>query len=74
MSIQAKERLVEDVAHGIGEFLTVTQTDAVTDVLNEKLNGYEVTEQYEGEISKDLLNVFLEAKRIEGRSAKTINR
>ena len=74
MSIQAKERLVEDVAHGIGEFLTVTQTDAVTDVLNEKLYGYEVTERYEGEISKDLLNVFLEAKRIEGRSAKTINR
>ena len=74
MSIQAKERLIEDVAHGIGEFLTVTQTDAVTDVLNEKLNGYEVSERYEGEISKDLLNVFLEAKRIEGRSAKTINR
>lgn len=32
MSIQTKERLVEDVAHGIGEFLTVTQTDAQTSV------------------------------------------
>ena len=74
MSIQAKERLVDEVAQDIGEFLTVKQTSAVSNVLSGKLTKYEITEQYEGEISRDLLNVFLDAKRIEGRSEKTINR
>ena len=77
MTIQAKQKLVTDVAEEIGDFLTVKDTRKVSAILTEQLDQYELTEITAEEISKgtlDLLQMFLDAKRIEGRSVKTIER
>lgn len=77
MTIQAKQKLVTDVAEEIGDFLTVKDTRKVSAILTEQLDQYEVTEIKAEEISEgtlDLLQMFLDAKRIEGRSVKTIER
>lgn len=76
MTVSTKQAFVEDVALDIGDFLTVTQTNKVSEVIEEKLIGYELTER-NTEVdsdSLDLLKIFLDSKRIEGRSEKTIDR
>jgi len=74
MSIQAKQNLTADVETQIGDFLTVTNTKKVVAVLNDTLVNYDVDEIKDPEISLDLLEQFLKAKAVEGRSEKTINR
>ena len=74
MTIQAKHNLISNVEEKIGDFLTVTNTRKVTAVLSDSLSEYEVEEIKQTEVSKDLLHLFLDAKTIEGRSAKTIAR
>lgn len=77
MTVKAKQNLVSEVSEEIGDFLTVTNTRKVTNVLTDKLDGYEVSELKSDCISNetlDLLKMFLDAKRIEGRSLKTIDR
>lgn len=74
MTIQAKQNLVSGVEEKIGDFLTVTMTRKVSSVLTGTLAGYEVDEIRQDGFSRDLMNEFLNAKRIEGRSAKTIDR
>lgn len=77
MTMAAKQQLVTDVAKDIGDFLTVTQTNSVSEVLTDKLTAYELIEVHAGETDPDSLNmleIFLDAKRIEGRSVKTIGR
>lgn len=77
MTVQAKQQLVTDVVEEIGDFLTVTNTNKVGDVLTEALTGYdliEISPQQIGQTSLNYLQLFLDAKRVEGRSEKTINR
>lgn len=74
MSIQAKQNLTADVETQIGDFLTVTNTKKVVAVLNDTLTNYDVDEIKDPEISLDLLEQFLKAKAVEGRSERTINR
>ena len=77
MTIQAKQKLVTDVAENIGDFLTVKDTRKVSAILTDQLEQYDLTEIKAEEISAntlDLLQMFLDAKRIEGRSVKTIER
>lgn len=77
MSIGAKQTLLSDIKTEVGEFLTVHDTEQVVEVVDNALVNYDVIEQVRGEIdqsSSDLLQVFLDAKTIEGRSIKTINR
>lgn len=77
MTVQAKQKLVNEVAEEIGDFLTVTNTRKVSAVLENQLDQYDLIELKPDKISagtKDLLQVFLDAKRVEGRSKKTIDR
>lgn len=77
MSIQAKQQLVRDVTEEIGDFLTVTNTNKVSDVLADQLNNYDLTLIRSDQMSQsslDYLQLFLDAKRVEGRSEKTVAR
>ena len=72
MSLQAKENLIHDIEEGVGEYLTVRQTRQVKATVKDALGGYEVEEVESGTVSTDLLTVFLDAKRVEGKSKKTL--
>ena len=77
MNILAKQTFTSEIELAVGNFLTVTDTKKVTDVVTDKLSGYEMTENKSSEIdsdSMDFLNLFLDAKIIEGRSEKTVER
>lgn len=77
MTILAKQKLVSEVSEEVGDFLTVTNTRRVADVLTDKLNDYEINELKPDDIGNEtigLLKAFLNAKEIEGRSRKTIER
>lgn len=74
MSLQAKENLIHDIEEGVGEYLTVRQTRQVKATVKDALGGYEVEEVESGTVSTDLLTVFLDAKRVEGKSKKTLGR
>lgn len=75
MSIAAKQILLKGIEEEIGKLLTVEQTASVIGILADQLGRYEVetvnTEDAAGE-SGDFLEAFLDAKRIEGRSEKTL--
>lgn len=69
MTIAAKQQLVTDVRDEIGDFLTYKQTNQVSNILLDKLCGYEVEQTQIGTIdsnSMDLLQAYLDAKAIEG--------
>jgi site-specific recombinase XerD len=66
--------LINSVEEQIGDFLTVTNTRKVTAILSDALADYDVEEISTAEVNTDLLLCFLNAKRIEGRSEKTIAR
>ena len=75
MSMADKQMFLKDFETRIGSVLTVVQTADVMRMVSEQLDGYtlEAVSTEEGIYdSEDLLRVYLEAKEIEGRSAKTI--
>ena len=75
MSITAKQYLVKQIGHELGDTLSANDLRLVQERLNDILSMYEVEDlegvQIDGE-SDDLLNAFLDAKEIEGRSPKTL--
>lgn len=76
MSIQAKQSLIKDITRDIDVYLPKVESDRVINTINDNLVNYdveEVTGAYNS-ATDDLLIAFLEAKEIEGRSPKTINR
>lgn len=74
MTMNDKKNLVADVEERIGNYLTVVQTRNVVGDLNEALESYSVEEADTGELNYDLLEMFLRAKSVEGKSQKTIER
>ena len=74
MTVAAKQSLAHDIEEGIGDYLTVKLTRQVRATVDECLQRYEVEELSSGEICMDMLQSFLDAKRVEGRSPKTIGR
>lgn len=78
MTLEAKREFTQSVRSEIGDFLTLTQTDKVTDIIDNHFSEYDLTRiGNTGAIdadSKDLVIAFLDAKKTEGRSPKTINR
>lgn len=78
MTLEAKREFTQSVRSEIGDFLTLTQTDKVTNIIDGHLSEYELNRiGSTGSIdtdSKDLVIAFLDAKKTEGRSPKTINR
>lgn len=77
MSIEAKQLLLHDFGGKVGSILTVDQAEQVMELLSEQLSCYEV-EKSESDgpdiESHELLDAYLSAKRIEGRSEKTLER
>lgn len=75
MSITAKQYLIKTVAAQLGGSLTANDLETVRDALNDALAMFEVETAPEGKADpegEDLLQAFLTAKRIEGRSEKTL--
>lgn len=76
MSIQAKQLLTKDIKEHFDEFLLKADSEKAIETVNTALANYDVEEVnsgYDAE-SKELLTAYLQAKEIEGRSQKTLNR
>jgi len=77
MSLESKLEFTEMVRTGLEEILTVRQLNNVMDVLQDALSAVEVEILYREEngslTSDDLLSAYLQAKRTEGLSEKTID-
>lgn len=77
MSIADKKVLLLDFEKGLSSVLTADNIARVMQTLSESLNHFEVTyiNMASGNMeSAELLETFLNAKRIEGRSEKTVER
>lgn len=76
MSLGAKQQLVKELGEQLSNELTATQLKTVLSTLARKLEGFDVEAIADpsSSISMDLLNDFLNAKIIEGKSPKTIER
>lgn len=75
MSITAKQSLIKSLSAELGTMLTAHDLSVVQDKLNDLLGMYEVENIPDGKPdaeSDDLLQAFMDAKRIEGRSEKTL--
>jgi len=77
MSIQGKQLLVKELIEALSPKLTMTDINIVTNTLNDILPDYDVevtrTDEFQNDFEQ-LLKAFLDTKRIEGRSEKTIER
>lgn len=77
MSIEAKQLLLHDLEKKLGGVLTVTDTEEVMKLLSEQLSDYELEKNHSDEPdieSRELLEAYVSAKKIEGRSEKTLER
>lgn len=76
MSVAAKQLLLQNMRMQLSSTLTVDNLSVVIDILTEQLDQFDVESiQTSQDLdSNDLLQVFLDTKRIEGRSEKTIER
>ena len=74
MSISAKQTLSNEIEEQIGDFLTVTQTRKVKAVVDDALTGFDVNEITAPNVNTDLLDLFLKAKSVEGKSKGTTER
>lgn len=75
MSITAKQNLIKTLGTKLEKELTAHDLAIVQDKLNALLGMYKVEDIPEGKVdgeSDDFLQVFIDAKKIEGRSDKTL--
>lgn len=75
MSIADKNLMVKSLESQLAETLTVVQLTQVLRAISEELTRYDLTltqPDYYG--ATDLLQAFLDAKKVEGRSGKTLER
>lgn len=70
----AKEKMITDIEDRVGEYLTAKQTKQVVSDVRTVTENYVISTVATGEVNTELLTMFLNAKRVEGRSEKTINR
>ena len=77
MSIISKQIFLKEIETSLSDKLTVTQLQSVIDTLTNCLGIYEMERNeedgYEAEF-EDMVSVYIDAKRIAGRSAKTLER
>lgn len=75
MSIASRQVLLKDAEKAFGSVLTVEQMQKIMPMLGEALAGFDVEQVTDADASGgDLLCAFVEAKEIEGRSKKTLER
>lgn len=74
MSIAAEKHMLESIEESLCDLLTVSQLNEVVDQLSEIISSYQIehNQPVDNNIHVDLLEEFLSAKSLEGRSAKTI--
>lgn len=74
MSIASKQQLIRGIGAKLADAVTVAQMDRILATLSEELEHYEVEAVHDDSpcVSLDLLDEFLSAKQIEGKSAKTL--
>ena len=75
MGIESKTRLLNSFKKRLTTVLTAADMETVTDILSEELANYDI-KWIERETSEkdDLLDAYIEALEIEGRSPKTLGR
>lgn len=75
MAIEAKATLLSNLEKQLSTSITVADMSKVLSALSDQLNYYEVTQTNPQDNGvDDLMDAYLTAKRIEGRSEKTIAR
>ena len=75
MSIEAKATLLNSMEHELSRMITAADMSAVLTVLSDQLAEYEVQHTGTGlDQPDDLLDAYLAAMQIQGRSPKTIER
>ena len=74
MSIGAKQNLLREAETRLGTILTAETLARVMPALSESLTGYDVEQIAAQDADYDLLDAFIAAKLVEGRSEKTIER
>ena len=75
MSMEYKHQLLKEIEEGLGQVLTVNSMEVVMGVIASKLDGYDLESISTPEdLGDDMLKAFLDAKTIEGRSPKTVER
>ena len=78
MSLIDKQLLLKDLESALGDIVTANDRDRVLEVIDNALREYDVERAQSGggcdPDSRDLLRYFLDAKRVEGRSEKTLER
>ena len=75
MAVLDKKQYLKELETKLGEFLPASEIQQILTAAGETLNNYDVqyTKTKDGDSdSEDLLKYFIEAKRVEGRSEKTI--
>ena len=72
MSIGAKTVLMRDLEVQLGRILTAEMLGQVMPLVGDTLAAYDVEQIIEPDKGEDLLDAFLAAKEVEGRSAKTM--
>lgn len=76
MSVSAKNTFVSDLEDVIGEYLTGAHTKRVVSDVKDELNDYtmeRISQDYNPQ-NDDIVQAYLNAKEIEGKSRETINR
>lgn len=76
MAIDAKMNLIDQTRQRLGSMITVDAMEKVITVLSDVIEGYDfrIKESWTGEEKDDLLECFLDAMSVQGRSLKTIAR
>ena len=75
MAIEAKATLLNEMERALATEISAAERDRILAILTEALDGYDLTiVQQDGIRQDDLLDAYLSALAIEGRSAKTIER
>ena len=72
MSIGSKTVLMRDLEAQLGKILTAEMLGQVMPMIGDTLAAYDVEQIKEPAMGEDLLDAYLAAKEVEGRSAKTM--
>lgn len=74
MSIEAKAILLKNIETRISQLITAAAMPAVLSAISDEMAGFEIEGKAAGDHADDLLDAFIAALRVQGRSEKTIER
>lgn len=74
MSIEAKAVLLRSIETRLSQVITAANLPTVLSAISDEMAGYDIEGQAIGDHNDDLLDAFIAALRVQGRSEKTIER